>query len=874
MPAEDADGRAAVELVACERVPEGGEMSANLVAQGFRRVRLYEGPWARALLDTIAGRGRTRAVAHDVARVDARVDATLVLRVVGERKLDRAFVGEAVLRAHDGVGLVEALLFEGGLELVERRRIAGHHDEPGGVGVEAVHDAWLARRVADPGQVRVVPDEGVHEGAFFTGAQRGGGLPRRLVGDDDAAPLEPNHQRRVRLGLRGGVRVGDLREIDGDRLPRLNGSPLGAAAPVDTHRPPFDGVPNARARQGGLAFGGGGELGGGAVQAFAVQLGRNDQRKDLRILGHREHDSGERARTYARSAPAVDRGEVARTFVELATRFEIIGARPDRARIYRDFARRILRSRAADGPRLPPLDPTEASSLSRAEPRWLRKELDELLRDGRLAVLEASRATVPSDVARLAETKEIGPQVAGAIWRATQARTLGELADLLRAGFVPDVAGLGKTRRAKLEALLPAPPKGMLLAVAVDAGRIVEEILRDAGARKAVTVGDTRRGKEIVETLEVLAAGLSPTEVLAALRRADDALLVRDLTASARGVRCILQGRGPLFVRLTTPEDWPLALIRTTGDAAHVAWVEARALARGGLPVVARGAKTEREIYERLEIAPVAPELRDGITGPEPAGLLEHNAVRGAFHAHTDWSDGSSTIEAMAIEAARAGYEYLGISDHSRAAPYANGLDEARLASQKQAIRRARREVPGIEILHGLEVDILADGSLDLSDEALAELDFVIASVHTETRMDPAAMTERLLRALANPFVTILGHPTGRLLSGKAGYSFDVERVARAATANDTWIEINANGHRLDLSPALARRAYAAGARFAIDPDAHTPEGLFDVTLGERVARRAGLPADAIVNTLGARAMVDRLRKRRRRARARAFDAT
>lgn len=569
----------------------------------------------------------------------------------------------------------------------------------------------------------------------------------------------------------------------------------------------------------------------------------------------------------------MDRGEVARTFVELATRLELLGARPERPRIYREFARRILRSPAALGARRPPLDEAEAGALLRTEPRWLKRELGELLRDGKLEALEASRGAVPSDMARLAETKEIGPQIAGALWRATHARTLAELAELLRAGFVPEVAGLGKTRRAKLEALLPSPPKGMLLAVAVDGGRIVEDILRDAGARKAVTVGETRRGKEIVEAIEVLVAGLTSAEVMAALRRADDALLVRDLTATARGARCILQGRGPLFVRITTTEDWALSLVRTTGDAAHVAWLEARALAKGGLPVVARGAKTEREIYERLGIAPVAPELRDGITGPEPAGLLEHNAVRGAFHAHTDWSDGSSTIEAMALEASRAGYEYLGISDHSRAAPYANGLDEARLASQRQAIRRARREVPGIEILHGLEVDILSDGTLDLPDETLAELDFVIASVHTDTRMDARTMTARILRALENPFVTILGHPTGRLLGAKAGYAFDVEAVARAARANDTWIEINANGHRLDLSPALARRAYAEGARFAIDPDAHTPDGLFDVTLGERVARRAGLPADAVVNTLGARAMVERLRKRRKAARARATGA-
>ena len=282
---------------------------------------------------------------------------------------------------------------------------------------------------------------------------------------------------------------------------------------------------------------------------------------------------------------------------------------------------------------------------------------------------------------------------------------------------------------------------------------------------------------------------------------------------------------------------------------AYAIVLETRALAYGGLAALTRGAKTESEIYEALSLSPIAPELRFGVTGDEPTDLLPLRAVRGAFHVHTDWSDGNTTIEGMALAAARAGYEYLGISDHSRTAPYSNGLDEARLASQKKAIDRARKEVPGISILHGLEVDVLSDGSLDLPDDVLASLDFVIASVHTDTRMDARTMTTRIVRALSNPFVTMLGHPTGRLLSGKSGYAFDIDAVARAAAANESWLEINANGYRLDLSPVLARRAYAHGVSFAINPDAHTPDGLFDVALrrgggaGLR-ARRLGVEED------------------------------
>jgi DNA polymerase (family 10) len=553
--------------------------------------------------------------------------------------------------------------------------------------------------------------------------------------------------------------------------------------------------------------------------------------------------------------------DVARTFDELATCLEVLAVRPARARTYRDLARRIDRA----GPRASAWL-TPGVGLPFPAPHWLAEELGELVRSGRFAVLDDARAAVPTDLARLAGAPSIGSALARVLWRKTKAHTLGELADVLRAGFVLPIAGMGPTRRARLEALLPAPRVGMLLGVAVDASRIVEGALKDAGARKVAAVGDVRRGEEIVRALELLATGLAPRANADALRAADEARLVCDVAGTAREVSCTQQGRGPLRIRVCAGDDWPLELLRASGDDAHVAWLETRALAQGGLANVARGAKTEGEIYERLDLCPIAPELRRGITGREPDDLLQRNAVRGAFHAHTDWSDGATTIEAMALEAARAGYEYLGISDHSRSAPYANGLDAARLASQRKAIERARKEVRGLSILHGLEVDILSDGSLDLPDYVLAELDFVIASVHSDTRMPAKAMTARIVRAVSHPLVTILGHPTGRLLSGKGGYAFDVDAVARAAKANDTWIEINANGHRLDLSPALARRAYAHGVRFAIDPDAHTPDGLFDVALGERIARRAGLPAGAIVNTCGRREMLELLKARKRRA--------
>jgi DNA polymerase (family 10) len=277
-------------------------------------------------------------------------------------------------------------------------------------------------------------------------------------------------------------------------------------------------------------------------------------------------------------------------------------------------------------------------------------------------------------------------------------------------------------------------------------------------------------------------------------------------------------------------------------------------------------ARSESDVYEALGVPFAPPELREGATHEVPE-LLE--SIKGVFHVHTTWSDGSASLSEMARAAELAGYGYLGITEHSQAASYAGGLDSAAIGRQSRAVARARREVRGVQLLHGVEVDVMRDGSLDLDDATLASLDFVIASVHEGLEMADGEMTARLLRAVRHPLVTILGHPTGRLLLGRAGYAFDIEAVATAASRNGTFLEINANPQRLDLSDALVRRAAAVGACFAIDPDAHTPRGIRDASLGVSVARRAGLSASQVLNTRGTEEVVAYLAKRRLEAKRR-----
>jgi DNA polymerase (family 10) len=384
--------------------------------------------------------------------------------------------------------------------------------------------------------------------------------------------------------------------------------------------------------------------------------------------------------------------------------------------------------------------------------------------------------------------------------------------------------------------------------------RLANDALLRAGLAEAVIVGDARRGVELVDELPMVVRGPCDATALArALGRAAAAEGVEILDPHTVSMR--FEGGGPARLRVVPPGAFVEALVRGTGSAPHVRWLSTIAADHGGLGAVCKRCRTEEDLYAALGLPYAPPELRERSTRTVPELVAE---VRGIFHVHT--------ITDMARAARDAGFAYAGITEHSKTASYAGGLDATQLARQARAIARARREVPGFAILHGVEVDVLPDGSLDLDDATLASLDFVIASVHARLDMRDDEMTARLLRAVSHPLVTILGHPTGRLLLGRKGSSYDIEAVAAAAAANDTFLEINANPQRLDLSEDLVRRAAARGASFAIDPDAHSPRGVRDTALGVSVARRAGLAASQVLNTRGATEVAAYLATRRRKA--------
>ncbi len=580
----------------------------------------------------------------------------------------------------------------------------------------------------------------------------------------------------------------------------------------------------------------------------------------------------------------MDNHAIARLFSELADLMEIAGENSFKTRAYRAFSQTAL-----DHPE--PLAHIAAVGELEALPgvgKAIAAKVDAAIHTGTFPALERARHQVPVGVKRLLDVAGLGPRLVRTLWKEAGVQSLGELAYACEENRLAHLPGIGPAQQgAILEAVraLLERGDGALLATAVMATRTIEYLLVRAGAAEVVALGETRRGVELVRELVVIARGIEPAVVAPALDGKPELEGVRARSASD-GATLVVHGL-PIRVRVVSDAEWVRELVVGTGDVAHVAWLEQRAAKRGEsergkaqegkprreastpgseLASLCARVQTEEAVYAALGLPAVPPELREGVVERVPERLVAPADVGGFFHVHTDWSDGTGAILAMARAAARLGYRYIGISDHSRAAAYANGLDAERLAEQAGAIAIARRESTVCTILHGIEVDILADGTLDLPDDILASLDFVIASVHSRLTMPEDEMTARIVRAVSHPLVTILGHPTGRLLLGRRGYPFDLGAVARAAAANDTYLEINANAQRLDLSDVLVKRAAKEGARFAIDPDAHAHQAVDETALGVMVARRAGLTREQVLNARDRDEIVQVLSARKQRA--------
>ena len=556
----------------------------------------------------------------------------------------------------------------------------------------------------------------------------------------------------------------------------------------------------------------------------------------------------------------MDKRHVSHILEEIGLLLELKGESPFKSNAYYNAARTI--TSLSD-------DLTELVASGRIRDvkgigRALAEKLAELVGTGRLAYYEELKQSVPQGLVEMTAIQGLGPKKITVIWEKLGITTVGELDYACIENRLAGLPGFGPKTQEKIRQgiLRLRKRRGYHLYANVigEAELLVAALRQSTGVGHALLVGDLRRRMEVVRSIEALVAGDQPQAVLGHLRQ------VEGLTEVAlEGDRITATSPSGLPVTVSvTKEITAQILLAATGNDEHLAALAARAAGKN-LPWYGRqhGAvhppegDSEEALYALLGLPFIEPELREGLDELEAAetggtaALVQAGQIQGIFHNHTIYSDGSAGLEEMAEAAKALGYRYIGISDHSQSAFYANGLKEDRIREQHAAIDALRRRISGITILKGIEADILADGAMDYPDEVLARFDFVIGSVHSRFNLSEEEQTARVIRALANPHVTMLGHPTGRLLLSREGYRIDMKRVIDAAKDYGKVIEVNANPHRLDLDWRLCRYAKAKGVKVSINPDAHATDGLEDVPFGVNVARKGGLGPSDVVNTLG-----------------------
>lgn len=550
----------------------------------------------------------------------------------------------------------------------------------------------------------------------------------------------------------------------------------------------------------------------------------------------------------------MDNLDVARALLEIADLLEFRGDEPFKVRAYRKAAEalEVLPEPVAAVAERGAL--TKVPGIGKA----IAAKVGELLATGRIEYLEELRRAVPPGVLELTAVPGLGARTAYLLYTRLGIDSLDRLELAARQGELRTLPGMGPRKEAaildgleKLRTLRREIPLGAVQPVA---DGLIAMLRRHPSVHAAEAVGEVRRRADTVTGLELVAATLEPDGVVEYLQGlgigAREESAGGDGTAGGARVdnrRVVLTTALGLkiTVHLAAPDSFALALLQLTGSPAHLE-------ALGPLSP----APTEEAIYAQLGLPFIPPELREGRGEVEAAWagrlphLIEVADVKGDLHTHTRASDGTATALEMAQAARHLGHRYLAICDHSQSLGVAGGLTPERLRIQRAEIRRLNQDLGDFRLLHGTEVDILKDGSLDFPDDVLAELDVVVASIHSHMGLDEAAQTERLLRAIYNPHVDIIGHPTGRVLGRRAPYPVDFVRILTACRETGTALEINASPARLDLNDQLARMAIEAGVKLVISTDAHAIPELALLSYGVGQARRAWVEAGDVVNTM------------------------
>jgi DNA polymerase (family 10) len=555
--------------------------------------------------------------------------------------------------------------------------------------------------------------------------------------------------------------------------------------------------------------------------------------------------------------------QVASALREIGTILELQGENPFKCRAYLSGAR-TLETSATD---LTELVRTNRLGELPGIGDALREKITTLITTGKLPYLEELRSSIPAGLLPLLDLPGLGPKKLRALRDKLKIESLEALTQACQDGRLAALEGFGeKTATNLLEAIDRHANYKKLhrLGTALPAARTLLEHLKQSPlVLHAEIAGSLRRGKEVVKDLDLIASSKKPKEVMKLFVSSPNVEKVVNHGETKSSV--ILTGGIPCDLRVIPPESWATALAHFTGSKEHNIALRQRAIDRGlhlsewgllkGKSKTPLKLKDEKDLHKALGLAFIPPELREdsgeiaAAEKNELPDLLTRDQIRGCLHNHTLASDGQDSLSSMAQAAAEQGLEWLGIADHSKSSFQANGLDAKRLEKQIEEIRLLNSKKPKCTLLSGTECDILKDGKLDFPDSLLSELDYVVASVHSGFTSDEKEMTQRIIRAMENPHVTCLGHPTGRLLLEREAYPLNIPKILDAAAATGTWIELNANPWRLDLDWRWWHKARDLGILCCINPDAHKTAHLRFLDFGVTLARKGWLRAQDVVNT-------------------------
>ena len=500
--------------------------------------------------------------------------------------------------------------------------------------------------------------------------------------------------------------------------------------------------------------------------------------------------------------------------------------------------------------------------------------LQDLLQQGQIGIHTELIQKYRPSMLELLKIQGLGPKTIALIWSAYQVADLEGVEKLAREGKIRTLPRMGEKHEQKLlkaiEDYRRIAGRFLLDTAEIQAQKLIAHLSTFVGIDKITPAGSLRRGRETVGDLDVLVTGKccvddeQRAQLLAHIIKLPG--LMEVIAQGDNKVSFRLRSGMQVDVRTLSPDSFGAAMQYFTGSKSHNVALRQRALKMGftlseyslaeldtNKPVAG---KTEEEIYSKLKLDYIPPELRENCGEIEAAenhalpNLITETDLQGDVHMHTVETDGRCTIEEMADAARERGYKYMAITDHSKNLAFANGLDDKRALEHIARIRKAAENIDGIKVFAGIEVDILTDGELDLSDSVLAEMDIVIASVHSQFGQDPAKMTERLIRAIENPNTSLIGHPTGRMLLRRDAYGFDMDAVLKAAAKYRVAMELNAYPDRLDLNDRHLRMAKERGVKIVINTDSHHTSHLEKIRYGVLQARRAWLTRDDVLNTL------------------------